>query len=152
MDDRTSLSVLSNISSISFTTPILNVRFCLAVIVFMSGSRLRKNSASGSGVVGCVSCVLYPTRHVPTGLKSFSLCRLPSTRCWWSQWLIRREEEGEEACCKTVEHWAGEAVSRETLSCGVSVIRTSSCESGTLPSRCELFLMCGIMNCMASWR
>ena len=151
MDDRPSLSVLSNISSISFTTPILNIRFCLAFIVFMSGSRLRINSASGSCVVGCVSCVLYPTKHVPTGLKSFSRCRLPSTRCCRSLWLIWREED---ARCKTVEHPAGVTVSRQALSCDVPVIRATSwaCGSSVLPSRCEPFVMCGVMNCMASWR
>lgn len=39
--------VYSNISSIKFMAPILNVRFCLAVTDFMSKRRLYKNSSFG---------------------------------------------------------------------------------------------------------
>ena len=64
MDDRPSLSVLSNTSSIIFTTPILKIRFSFAFFVFMSGSRLCKNSPSGSGVFPRECCFMYSMNHL----------------------------------------------------------------------------------------
>ena len=57
MDDRPSLSVLSNISSIIFS---------FAFLVFMSGSRLSKNSPSGSGVFPSECYFMYSMNHLST--------------------------------------------------------------------------------------